>query len=208
MGKMEVLAGVGVLARERGWVRMRRMENETLAHRLGTTAHVSPLLMKARRLGVAVPEGLEELAVARGLFYYSRPADRVSEPSGVYRAGRELSTEEVAICLLSICLPYSQQRIRMGAAMLSAEGNSPQTIARLARMERCERVVHYIASLGRQVEPENSYWSDLLALIPDFEWPRPDLLPHITRFVAMTGYTRNGRATIMQWIRPRVVTPA
>jgi len=96
----------------------------------------------------------------------------------------------------------------MGAAMLSAEGNSAQVIARLAKLERGERVVHYIASLGRQVEPENSFWFDLLALIPEFEWPRPDLLPHITRFVAMTGYTRNGRETVMQWIRPRAGTAA
>lgn len=182
------------------------MEKETLAQRLGTTAHMSVLLAKARRLGFDSPERLEDLARRRGLRYYSGPHSIVKEEGGEELAGDKLSNEELALCLLSICLPYSQQRIRMGAAMLAAEGNSPERIAWLAKQERCERVVHYIASLGSQVEPENSFWSDLLPLLPSFEKPRPDLLPHITRFVAMTGFTRNGRETVMQWIRP--TTPA
>src|SRR5690606_41846197 len=108
-----------------------------------------------------------------------------------------------ALALLSICLPYSQQRIRMGAAMLAAEGNSPADIARLAGRERNERVVHYLARLGEQVEPANPFWSEILAHLPEFDPPEPDLLPHVTRFVAMTGYTRRGSETVMQWIRPQ-----
>ena len=178
------------------------MERETLAQRLGMTAHVSPLLMKAAKLGLDSPEKLEGLARMRGLRYYSEPAGTVSEDAVQYRTGEGLSNEELAICLLSICFPYSQQRIRMGGAMLSAEGNSASGIAKLAVEEHSERVVHYIASLGNRVEPDNSFWSELLSLLPEIEVPRPDLLPHITRFVAMTGFTRNGRETVMQWIRP------
>lgn len=178
------------------------MERETLAHRLGMTAHVSPLLMKAAMLGFDSPEKLEGLARKRGLRYYSDPAGTVSEDTVEYRTEGDLSNEELAICLLSICFPYSQQRIRMGGAMLSAEGNSASGIAKLAVEEHSERVVHYIASLGNRVEPDNPFWSKLLNLLPDFEAPRPDLLPHLTRFVAMTGFTRNGRETVMQWIRP------
>lgn len=48
---------------------------ETLARRLGTTAHLSPLLMKARRLGLRVPEDLERLAVRRGCRYYEGAGD-------------------------------------------------------------------------------------------------------------------------------------
>ena len=183
---------------------MNSMEGETLARRLGTTAHLSPLLMKAKRLGFETPAKLEGLARERGLRYYSEPAAVVNEEVAPYRAGDEISNEELALCLLSICLPYSQERIRMGGAMLAAEGNQPSKIARLAEMERSERVVHYIASLGSKVEPENPFWSELLESLPSCEAPRPDLLPHITRFVAMTGFTRNGRETVMQWIRPRV----
>ena len=43
------------------------------------TAHVSPLLMKAARLGFDSPEKLEGLARKRGLRYYSDPAGTVSE---------------------------------------------------------------------------------------------------------------------------------
>ncbi len=182
---------------------MNSMEGETLAQRLGTTAHVSPLLKKARQLGFDTTDKLEDLARSRGLHYYSNPSGKLNEDTAPYFAGPGLSNEELAICLLSIGLPYSQPRIRMGGAMLAADGNSPVIIARLARTERCEQVVHYIASLGLSVEPENRFWSELLELLPSFEMPRPDLLPHLTRFVAMTGYTRNGRETVMQWIRPR-----
>lgn len=182
---------------------MNSMEGETLAHRLGMTAHISLLLKKAERLGYDTAEKLEELACSRGLQYYPSSGQKVNEAGIANGASADISNEELALCLLSLGLPYSQQRIRMGGAMLAAEGNSPAVIARLAMMERCERVVHYIASLGSQVEPENGFWSEILDSLPSFEMPRPDLLPHITRFVAMTGYTKNGRETVMQWIRPR-----
>jgi hypothetical protein len=45
------------------------METDTLAAKLGTTTHLSPLLMKARRLGLGV-EDLERLAIQRGCDYY------------------------------------------------------------------------------------------------------------------------------------------
>jgi hypothetical protein len=47
-----------------------RMPPVTLAHKLGTTPHISPLLMKARRLGLPTGEHREALAVARGVRYY------------------------------------------------------------------------------------------------------------------------------------------
>ena len=87
--------------------------------------------------------------------------------------------------------------------MLAAQGNSPERLARLAIHDRSEQVVSYIAQCGRQVEPDNDFWDKLLALLPNPTYqPAPDVLPHITRFVAMTGVTRHGKQTIMQWIRP------
>jgi hypothetical protein len=182
---------------------MNSMEGGTLAQRPGMTVPFSPLLEKAERLGFDTPEKIEDLARVRGLQYFSDPLRKVNEETVGYVAGESLSNEEIAICLLSMALPYSQQRIRMGGAMLAASGNDPALLARLAVGERCERVVHYIASLGFKVEPQNPFWDELLRWLPEFEPPRPDLLPHITRFVAMTGVTRNGRETVMQWIRPR-----
>ena len=186
------------------------METETLARKLGTTTHLSPLLMKARRLGFSTSESLESLAVRRGCRYYDSKGElnRLAEEPAEYRVvqrAREgtLANEELAVALLSIVLPKSQWRLRLGAAMLAASGNSPARIANLAIQERTEQVVSYIAQCGRQVEPGNDFWDKLLALLPNPTFqPAPDVLPHITRFVAMTGVTRKGKETIMQWIRP------
>jgi hypothetical protein len=195
------------------WGRVPVVNSETMAHRLGTTPHLSPLLMKARRLGLAVPEDLERLAVQRGLRYYGGPgdSDAFRDHKVDYGAGKagnpakHFSNEELALALLSPALVYSQHRVRLGAAMLSAKGNSPEKLARLARMERCERAVHYIAKCGQRVEPGNRFWSDLLDHFPSVIEVDAYILPHITRFVAMTGITRRGVETLMQWIRPSAV---
>ena len=170
--------------------------------------------MKARRLGLETPADLEKLAVSRGLRYYDSHGDSVkgNELPSIATASeiaREFSNEELAIALLSPSAAYSQQRLRMGAAMLAAEGNRPESIASLALRERCEAMVRHIASCGHEVEPENPFWEKLLGLLPagDSE-PLPDTLPHPTRFVAMTGITRNGVGNLKQWIRPRPPRPS
>lgn len=185
------------------------MSKDTLAHRLGTTAHISPLLMKARRLGLRVPEDLETLAVQRGCRYYAGGGDlttlvREAPPTASVsiHAASAISNEELALALFSLELPYSQHRLRLGAAMLGAAGNSACKIAQTARLERCETVVRYVALCGKKVEPENSLWDELLRQLPELPMPSVDTLPHPTRFVAMTGLTRRGSETVMQWIRP------
>ncbi len=190
------------------------MESVTLAGRLGTTAHLSPLLMKARRLGLGAPGDLERLAVKRGLRYYDSHGDSQqgnSAASGSAECGMEvgLTNEELAIALLSPSAPYSQQRLRMGAAMLAAEGNRAESLASLALRERCEAVVRHIAECGHDVEPANPFWKSLLEHLPTSSIPpRADALPHPSRFVAMTGLNRNGVENIKQWIRPRTpLTP-
>jgi hypothetical protein len=187
------------------------MELVTLAERLGTMAHLSALLMEARRLGVTTPEDLQRLAVSRGLRYYDCHGDSQKgreSSSSMPKSGIPggFSNEELAIALLSPSATYSQQRLRMGAAMLAAEGNRPESLASLAIQERCEAVVRHVASCGREVEPENPFWQRLLALLPDGKSKvPPDALPHPTRFVAMTGITRNGVGNLKQWIRPRAL---
>ena len=184
------------------------MENATLAKRLGTTAHLSLLLMKTRRVGIGMPEDLERLAVRRGLRYYDSHGDsmRTQQTAGDapgHAALGNFSNEELALALLSLAAPYSMHRLRMGAAMLAAEGNCPQRIARLARQERCNLLVRYIAQCGHHVEPDNPFWQDLLDQLPPAASPtRPDVLPHPTRFVAMSGLTRRGKGPVSQWIRP------
>jgi len=174
------------------------MEADTLAARLGTTAHLSPLLHKARRLGLG-PRELEMLAVQRGCTHYAT-GEEPEEPLATTEA---LPDEELAIALLSTALRYDPHSIRCGAAMLGAEGNRPRRLARLAVMERAVVPVRHVAEAGRRFEPESSFWQELLAHLPPTPPPRAGVLPHPTRFVSMTGFTRRGPGLVVQWLRPR-----
>ncbi len=173
------------------------METETLAAKLGTTTHLSPLLHKARRLGLG-PKELEILAIQRGCDYYHDGSPL--PPATVSRS--EFSDVELAIALLNPALRYDPQTLRLGAAMLGAEGNDPAKVAHLARLERAESIVRYVATAGKHFEPENPFWLALLALLPQGPPPKSSVVPHPTRFVAMTGITRRGVETVTEWIRP------
>ena len=169
----------------------------TLAEKLGMTTHLSPLLMKARRLGLDAT-GLERTAMQRGCDYYHDG----SPPPSVTVSRAELSDGELALALLNPALRYHPQTLRLGAAMLGAAANDPDDLARRTREERCELVVSHIAQAGRRFEPGNAFWQRLLALLPATPPAKPGVLPHPTRFVAMTGVTRRGVETVTQWIRP------
>ncbi|MBM3832469.1 MAG: hypothetical protein FJ403_04180 [Verrucomicrobia bacterium] len=174
----------------------------TLAAKLGTTTHISPLLQKARRLGLGQRE-LEILAVQRGCNYYH---DGSPLPPMLV-SSEQFSNAELAIALLNPALRYDPQTIRLGAAMLSAPGNLPEELARLSLLERCQAVVRYVAEAGGKFEPQNHFWINLLNLLPSVASPKSSVVPHPTRFVAMTGMTRRGIETIIQWIRPGPVAP-
>ncbi len=177
-------------------------DRPTLARKLGMTEHLSPLLYKASRLGLG-PLELQILAVQRGCVHYSNG----SEPTQPLANEEDLSNEELAIALLSPCLPYDPLSIRCGAAMLSAPGNKVPSLGRLTVMERCEIPVRYIAECGHRFEPENPFWNELLKIVPSFPTPS-GVLPHPTRFVAMTGFTRRGRELLVEWQRPLSAVPA
>jgi len=115
----------------------------------------------------------------------------------------QFSNEELAIALLSPTHPYSPHTIRLGAAMLGAEANSTAMLTSLAMVERCEMVVRYIAKAGLQFEPDSPFWHQLLENLPETREPEEGVLPHPTRFVSMTGFTRVGPGIVTVWIRPR-----
>ena len=173
------------------------MQRSTLAARLGTTTHLSPLLHKARTLGLDA-DGLEQLARQRGCDYYHDgsplPTSRISL--------EQFSNVELALALLNPALRYHPHTLRLGAAMLSAENNTPDEIAYLTQLERCEVMVSYIAKCGRKFEPENTFWISLLERLPPVPMPESSVVPHPTRFVAMTGITRRGVEIVVEWIRP------
>ena len=93
------------------------MATPTLAAKLGTTTHLSPLLRKAERLGLTA-EGLERLAIQRGCDYYN--PDGPLPPPAI--SVEQFSNAELAIALLNPALRYDPHTLRLGAAMLSTEG--------------------------------------------------------------------------------------
>ena len=174
-------------------------DTPTLGAKLGTTTHLSPLLRKARKLGVE-GEKLQQLAIERGCDYYAgtKQFPPLKVPTHLF------SNSELAIALLNPALPYNPQTLRLGAAMLSAKGSSSEEIAWLAKLERCEGIVRYVAEAGRKYEPQNPFWLALLRLLPKTPPPKTGVVPHPTRFVAMTGLTRRGVERLVEWIRPTV----
>jgi hypothetical protein len=168
----------------------------TLARKLGMTEHISPLHIKTQHMGLG-PQELQTLAVQRGCIHYSRG----DEPKPPLATESELTNEELAVALLSPCLPYEPHSIRLGTAMLSAPGNDPTRLAHIARTEHCEIPMRYIAESGIRFEPENVFWHTLLSLLPA-SVPPAGVLPHPTRFVAMTGFTRKGPGIVTEWQRP------
>jgi hypothetical protein len=169
----------------------------TLARKLGMTEHISPLMRKVERLGLEA-ESLEVLAIQRGCDYYAseKPRPHISVDENL------LSNVELALALLHPSLRYNSQTIRLGAAMLGAEANDPDEIAHIAAMERSEAIVRYVAECGKKFEPGNPFWDRLLENLPTLPPPKSSVVPHPTRFVAMTGFTRRGPEIVTEWIRP------
>ncbi len=171
----------------------------TLANKLGTSTHYSPLLRKVRCLGLKAPDDLWTLAVQRGCRHYRRG----NEPTGELVPLQTFSNEELALALLNTAGVYSSHSIRCGAAMLGAAGNDAGLVARLALHERSEAVIRFVAECGKTFEPDNSYWPALLSLLRPCPPIRPGVMPHPTRFVAMSGYQRGvGKNLITEWQRP------
>lgn len=170
---------------------------DTLARRLGTTAHVSGLLRKASRLGLHGGRELCVLAVQRGCRHYAQG----DEPAGELVSRKGFTDEELAIALLDLALPYDPWNIRCGAAMLGSELNDVAQVLRLARWERSEAVVRYVAEAGHEFEPENTFWKQLLTAFPVLA-VKVGVLPHPTRFVGMSGLSHGGPKVVVEWQRP------
>ena len=175
------------------------MKKPTFAEKLGVEATTSQLLKKADVLGLHSSELMESLAVARGCWHYRHPG----LPNVPDVPETDLSNEELAVALLLPCHAYSAHTIRVGAAMLGADGNDVQKLAELAVAEQCVAPIHYIAEAGVRFEPDNFFWRQLLGQLPVAS-PIPEgVMPHHTRFISMTGITRGGRRPPPIWIRPR-----
>ncbi|MFN7564976.1 MAG: hypothetical protein ACK5TH_24630 [Prosthecobacter sp.] len=160
----------------------------------------SRLLQKARQHGLASPEDLERLAIERGCDYYDISNRVMEQPArDAAAAASGFSNEELAVALLA--QNRSLLRTRMAAAMLACPSNKPTIVAQLSRAEGCADVVHYIADCGLRVEPANGFWHALSDALRDVTYVTDDM-PHLSRFVEMTGIDRGRVGTQMRWIRP------
>lgn len=171
----------------------------TLAQKLAMTTPVSPLMRKARRLGLVGMDALIAAAVARGCDHYRSASKSLPKAPPV----EVLGDDELVILLLVGENAYEPMAIRCAAQLARSPRIDPLRLARLARMEKTERVLAHIARAGLEHEREAaSFWQTLMDHLPG-TIPRsePDL-PHWTRFVAMPGLQRGGVAPT-RWLVPR-----
>jgi hypothetical protein len=168
------------------------------AHRLNLVPHLSLLLRKARLQGLHDPADFEALAYQRGCHYYPLREPR-SLPDEL-----KFPNEELAIALMHPSLPWDVQRLRIAAAMVSAPGNDISRLARLAIQEQALTPLRFIAQAGASVEPENYFWTELLAKLPPSPVPPFGVMPHPSRFYAAIGKQRPDRPPGPDkiWIRP------
>lgn len=173
---------------------------KTMAESLGGTAHLSPLLRKLRRLGLATPAALLRLAVRRGCRHYAPAGDEVVSDPGRPR----VSDAELAVAMISAAQDYDPQLVRCAAQLLGASAIRPREVARLAAMERCGATVRHIAEAAVTGDQAHAaFWHDVLAALPATPPLRRGVLPHASRFMSQSGWGRGqppeGRSV---WLRP------
>jgi hypothetical protein len=175
-------------------------QHVSLARRLGTTSHHSLLLHRLRRHGLETPEKLAALAESRGLAYYA--GAKVTPGNSDASPMPGVTDEELCVALVHPSLPWEPQRIRLAAALLAGPGVQPSIIARLAVQERNAAVFREIALAGQAEEPANSFWPAVLGLLPPTPRVPPGVLPHPSRYMAISGRVRPGTPAARQWVRP------
>lgn len=170
----------------------------TLAQTLATTTPVSALLRKARRFALHDVTSLIALAATRGCSHYT---GIVTKPASL-PSRQQLPDDELTILLLIGENSYEPIAIRCAAQLARSTTITPSRLARLAVMEKCERVLTHIARAGIAYDSEGqAFWQDLLDKLPATPLrPEPNL-PHWSRFVSMPGRQRSGVAPT-RWLTP------
>jgi hypothetical protein len=169
----------------------------TLAQALQSTTPVSLLLRKARRLGLVDLQDFITLAVQRGCTHYQAFA---KSDAGFHDVA--LDNHELTILLLIGENAYDPTAIRCAAQLARSPENQPARLARLAIMEKCERVLAYIARAGVAHDPDGcGFWNEILRLLPVQPARDTTRLPHWSRFVSMPGIQRHGPVAAT-WLTP------
>lgn len=163
----------------------------TLAQELGETSHCSALLRTARNAGLRSTGDFIRLGVARGCYHYEPAFPPLEKDPGL----ETISNEELVSLLLLGSNEYEPIAVRC-AAQLSG-GCDTERLAFIARRERVERPLAYIARAALTYDPSNSgYWTKLLSRLGAQAPVADGILPHWSRFVSQTGVTINGGGSI------------
>jgi hypothetical protein len=172
----------------------------SLARQLGDTTHVSGLAIRLERLSGAagrLPEWLLKIAVERGAKHYQRDFDPSLPPDNP-----AISDEEVGVALCLGQMPNEPWFIRAAAQLLSSPQVNPQSLVRLAQMERVEPVLLHIAAACQRAGEASEPWVTLRRQIRPRRNVRTGTLPHWTRYAILPGLTQNGYAP-PQWLKRR-----
>jgi hypothetical protein len=173
----------------------------TLARKLGKSAHVSPLLKKLVRAGIANTKEMAATAIARGCHHYEGCLPTLPIPASTFET---ISDEELAIALLCPSNPYDPMLVRIGSQLLSKQSCNPKKLIALAKRERCEAILKYIAQAGKETEPDSSTWEYLIAQLLKFGEPKKGILPHKSRFRREPGITNPQKPKLKaQWLRAK-----
>lgn len=172
----------------------------TLAARLGTTVHKSVLLRRFARRGLKTADSIAREAQRRGLDYYmASDAQQVDTPIS------DTKIEELVVALIHPCLPWEPQRFRLAAALMAAPEVNADLLAALAIQERAASALVAIARAGREAEPEEAFWKNLLArLLGEISIPS-GVMPHPSRYMVIPGKVRPGTTGRPHWVRPRML---
>lgn len=173
-----------------------------LAARLGTTRHVSSLLLKAQRLRRQYPsptaaeleDWLLDQANARGATVVTRLVDPVTNMAPI-PAG-EFSNEELVV---AICHPNGDDRpqaLRAAAQLVSRGDVDAVGLVRVVRRERAELVLLELARQALRVEPGHAIWGQIRVLLDRGQVCREPIL-HWTR-LAHPRFAK-GRPNAVAW---------
>jgi hypothetical protein len=170
----------------------------TLAQTLGATTPVSVLLRKARRLGLSDLNSLIATAASRGCRHYAASATLFSNTP----TREALADEELTILLMIGENPYDPSAIRCAAQLARSPLVNPERLAKLAIMEKTERVLAHVARSGVAHDAEGfRFWDKILDQLSATTARNEPDLPHWTRFVSMPGRQRTGMAPT-RWLVP------
>ncbi len=168
-----------------------------LGDMLHETRILSPVRRKLRRFGFPTEAHLVQLAIHRGCRHYLQPGPPIQDPGPAL-----ISNLEIAAALLSNEALYNPTFIRVAAQLIGGE-NNPESILRIADMERIQTPLRHIAQAGHRIEPDNPFWKTLLERLPKRN-PPEGVLPHSDRFTTESTLHAGQlhRARPKRWLRP------